>query len=281
MIRIGFIGFGEVATAFSREMQQKGAEIFYHDIANKDDVTGATLVSLNDLAQQCEIVLSTTTTHVAVAVAEAAAPFLTERNTYADLNSTSAAVKRRIAQNVGQSKAGFVEGAILSAVGEAGAKASILVAGESAKAFAQQMNQLGLVNLKYFSATVGEASEVKMLRSIFSKGVECLLLEMLVAGRRAGVAEYLWNEVVGFMTAHSFESVAQNWIKTHPLACERRYHEMVQVLDTLKELELEPLMSRGTTEFFKRSVDAGLRRHFARKPDDFWQVPEQLDLAIQ
>jgi len=275
--RIGFIGFGEVGKTFAAAMVAAGAEVSYYDVVRTDAVPGATYRPLEDLVARCEILLSTVTTHVAIAAAETAAALLTSRNTYADMNSTSATVKRRIAGIIGASAADFVEGAILSAVGEAGAKASILVAGERAEAFARRMNQLGLVNVKYFSSTIGEASQVKMLRSIFSKGVECLLLEMLVAGRRAGVAEYLWKDIVDFMTKHPFQGVAENWIKTHPGASERRYHEMEQVLETLKELGVEPVMTRGTTEFFRQSVESGLARRFTRKPDDVWAVPEELE----
>jgi 3-hydroxyisobutyrate dehydrogenase-like beta-hydroxyacid dehydrogenase len=275
--RIGFIGFGEVGRAFSQAMRARGAQVHYYDVVQKDPVTEIPFLPLKDLVDRCEILLSTVTTHVAVAVAEAAAPFLTARNTYADMNSTAASVKRRIGEIIDQSEADFVEGAILSAVGEAGAKASILVAGARAEAFARRMNELGLVNLKYFSPNVGEASQVKMLRSIFSKGVECLLLEMLTAGRRAGIADYLWKDIVEFMTTRSFQGIAENWIKTHPLACERRYHEMVQVLQTLEELKVEPLMTRATAEFFQRSTKSGLVRCFPHKPENFWEVPKELE----
>jgi 3-hydroxyisobutyrate dehydrogenase-like beta-hydroxyacid dehydrogenase len=275
--RIGFIGFGEVGRAFSQAMQARGAEVHYYDVVQKDPVAGMTFLPLKELLEQCDIILSTAATHVAVAVAEAAGPLLTAQKTYADMNSTSASVKRQIAHIIARSKADFVEGAILSAVGEAGANASILVAGAKAESFARRMNELGLVNLKYFSATVGEASQVKMLRSIFSKGVECLLLEMLIAGRRAGIADYLWKDVVDFMTRHSFQGVGENWIKTHPLACERRYHEMTQVLQTLEELDVQPIMTQGTTEFFKRSVDSGLANRFAKKPETFWEITDALE----
>ncbi len=275
--RIGFIGFGEVGKTFASAMVTSGAEVSYHDVVRMDAVPGVDYCPLEELVARCQILLSTVTTHIAAAVAQTAAPLLTSRHTYADMNSTSASMKRRIAEIIGTSSANFVEGAILSAVGEAGAKASILVAGERAEAFARQMNQLGLVNVKYFSSAVGEASQVKMLRSIFTKGVECLLLEMLVAGKRAGVAEYLWKDIVDFMTKHPFQGIAENWIKTHPAASKRRYHEMEQVLATLKELGVDPVMTRGTTEFFRQSTESGLAERFTRKPDDLWAVPEELE----
>lgn len=274
---IGFIGLGEVGKTFASAMAAAGADVSYYDIVRTDALPGARYLPLEELVARCETLLSTVATHVAEQVAQTVVPLLGSRHTYADMNSTSASLKRRIAGIIGASEADFVEGAILSAVGEAGAKASILVAGEKAEAFARLMNRLGLVNVTYFSSTVGEASQVKMLRSVFSKGVECLLLEMLVAGTRAGVAEYLWKDIVDFMTKHPFQGIAENWIKTHPGASERRYHEMEQVLETLKELDVDPVMTRGTAEFFKRSVESGLAARFSRKPDDFWAVTRELN----
>lgn len=274
---IGFIGFGEVGRLFAREMRGRGGEIYYFDVQDKDREEGIVFLPLRDLIEKCDIILSTVNTHLAAAVAEETVPYLTSGKTYADMNSTSATVKKRIAQIIQPSLASFIEGAILSAVGETGARASILVSGEKGEEFSRLMNHLGLINLKYFSPNIGDASQVKMIRSIFSKGVECLLLEMLIAGRRAGVADYLWKDIVDFMTRHSFEKVSENWIKTHPLACERRYHEMLQVLETLADLDVVPTMSRGTCDFFRRSVEGGAKTLFSEKPDSFWEVPIRME----
>jgi 3-hydroxyisobutyrate dehydrogenase-like beta-hydroxyacid dehydrogenase len=156
-----------------------------------------------------------------------------------------------------------------------------LVSGEKGEEFSKWINQLGLPNVKYFSAGIGEASQVKMIRSVFSKGVECLLLEMLTAGKRAGIADYLWKDIVDFMTKNSFEKVAENWIKTHPQACERRYHEMVQVVGTLEEMNIDPVMTRGTRDVLERSWRIGLRQRFRTKPECFWDVPSRLEEELK
>jgi len=279
--KIGFIGFGEVGRTFSREMSAKGAEVHYYDVVDSKPETGITCLPLPDLIRTCDIILSTVVAHAAVDVARQAATYLTAEKTYADMNSTSASVKQEIAAIVARSNATFVEGAILSAVGEAGARASILVSGEQAEEFARLMNRLGVVNVKYFSPRIGEASLVKMIRSVFSKGVECLLLEMLVAAKRAGIEEHLWKDIVDFMTRHPFEKVAENWIRTHPLAYERRYHEMVQVIETLEEIRIEPLMTRATRDFFQRSRQLRLGDHFAGKPADFREVTHLLERELE
>jgi len=278
---IGFIGFGEVGRTFAREMKSRGADVFYHDLVTKETEPWILALSLPELINRCDVILSTASTHVAVEIAEEVVRHLRAGKIYADMNSTSGSIKNRIAQVIEPSGADFIEGAILSAVGEAGSKASILVCGKRGEEFSRLMNRLGLVNLKYFSPKIGEASQVKMIRSVFSKGIECLLLEMLIAGRRANVAEYLWKDIVDFMTKNSFERVAENWIRTHPVAFERRYHEMVQVVETLKEMGVEPLMTEGTKDFFKRSCALGLEKAFKTKPESFWDVPNFMERELK
>ena len=275
--KFGFIGFGEVGRAFAQEMKSRGAVVFYHDVADMKPEPWIGSLSLSDLIERCDGVLSTASTHRAVEIAEKAAAHLRAGKIYADMNSTSGSVKKRIARVVERTGADFIEGAILSAVGETGPRASILVCGRRGEEFARLMNQLGLINVNYLSPKVGEASQVKMIRSVFSKGVECLLLEMLIAGRRAGVAEYLWKDIVEFMTKNPFDRVAENWIKTHATAFERRYHEMLQVIETLKEIGVDPVMTQGTTDFFNRSCSLGLEKAFKKKPENFWDVPNYME----
>jgi 3-hydroxyisobutyrate dehydrogenase-like beta-hydroxyacid dehydrogenase len=121
---------------------------------------------------------------------------------------------------------------------------------------------LGL-NAAHYSCEIGRASAFKLLRSIFSKGLEALLLEFLVAGRRAGLQEDLWREVVDLFTQNGFEKVAENWIRTHASAHQRRHHEVIQVVEEMRALGVEPVMTAATEAVFRRSVASGLKAKFA------------------
>ena len=119
-----------------------------------------------------------------------------------------------------------------------------------------------------------------MLRSIFSKGLEALVLEFLVAGRRSGIQADLWQEVTELIAANPFEAVAAKWVQTHAGACERRYHELLQVSRVMRELRLEPVMNAASTAFFERSCAMGLRPAFTEKPDDPDPVIEYLEQRL-
>lgn len=287
---IGFLGFGEVASHFSAALAQAGAEVLAYDLL-LDQPAGLTalrerarsdaiaFVPLPDLTARAEIILSTVTTDVALAAARSCAPYLEARHTYIDLNATSPGVKREIASVVAATGAAFVEGAILPAVGVQGAKSQVLLCGPQAAPIARTLTGLGLV-FTDFGQDIGKASSFKMLRSIFSKGLEALLIECLLAARRAGVEEEIWREIVATLDAASFETVGSNWVRTHATAHARRYHEMVQVEQLLRDLGLDPVMTSATAKLFERSTKLGLKDDFTRGPGQTSAVIAALDAKL-
>jgi 3-hydroxyisobutyrate dehydrogenase-like beta-hydroxyacid dehydrogenase len=275
--KIGFIGFGEVGSVFVGAMAASGADVVVYDILLDDPdkiealtrrikEAGCRQGTLRETLLHGDVVLSAVTTQAATAVAEACAPLLRQRQIYVDLNSTSPSVKVNIGAVIEGSEADFVEGSILGAVGTAGAGTRILMGGQRAQEVADCLISLGL-NASFYANEIGKASAFKMLRSIFSKGVEILLLEMLVVARRAGIDMDLWKEISGYMDSKSFETIGSNWVISHAVAHERRYYEMLQVVETMRELEVEPVITGGTLAVFRRSLDMGMSKEFQERPD--------------
>jgi 3-hydroxyisobutyrate dehydrogenase-like beta-hydroxyacid dehydrogenase len=254
LMRIAFVGFGEVATAFSTALAARGAEIAAFD-ANPERTK---VRSLAEALRGADYVFSTVTTSVARQAAGQCAAHLRRGQTYLDLNATEPRLKAEIGRVVSPSGAAFVEGALLGAVGVTGAKTEILLGGPHAKRAERELIDLGL-NVRFYSEEIGKASMFKMLRSVFSKGMEALLIEFLAAGERAGVRSDLWSEVTTLFATQGFEKVAANWVRTHAGAHERRHHEMQQVVGVLRELGVEPLVTSATESFFARSGRLGLR----------------------
>ncbi|RMF89543.1 MAG: NAD(P)-dependent oxidoreductase [Nitrospinota bacterium] len=290
-IKIGFLGFGEVASTLSKPLREHGAQVAAYDILlsqeggkailqRRAQDPGIVFLSLPALISHADYLLSTVTTQMATQVAQECAPYLKPGQVYLDLNSTSPAVKITISQIVEATGADFVEGAILGAVGISGARTAILTAGARGKEVAERLTSLGL-RVSYYRPEIGKASLFKMLRSIFSKGVEALLLEMLLAGKRAGIARDLWREINELLSQNRFEQVAANWIQSHAVAYERRYHEMVQVSETMREIGVEPVMTAGTIAFFRRSLRLDWETAFREKPTSMDQVIDFLVEQLQ
>ena len=261
-MRIAFIGFGEVAAAFSAALAARGAQISAYDVRGDKRAAAEQLgVTFGDLAETLrgvQYVVSTVTTSVAREASQQCVPHLRAGQTYLDLNATSPERKKRIGETIAPSGAAFVEGALLGAVGVTGANTEILLGGPHARRAERELaGALGL-NARFYSEEIGKASMFKMLRSVFSKGMEALLIEFLVAGERAGIRDDLWAEVKTLFATQPFEKVALNWVRTHAGAHARRYEEVKQVVGVLHELGLQPTVTHATEAFFKRSGSLGL-----------------------
>jgi 3-hydroxyisobutyrate dehydrogenase-like beta-hydroxyacid dehydrogenase len=279
-VRVGFIGCGEVASIFSAAVREHGAEVAGFDVVpEKAAAAGLGFLPLPELAEWSDCVLSTVTTSSAARAAEACVPHLKEGQLYVDLNSTSPSAKQRLSEIVRPSGARFVEGAILGAVGVTRAGTRILLGGPAAGEAAEALGALGL-HVSPYSPEIGKASMFKMLRGIFSKGLEALILELLIAGRRAGIEPDLWKDVSEFMARNPFERVAENWLQTHAVAFERRYQEMVQVRETIAEIGLAPVMTRATEAFFARSCQLGLSEAFPSRPASMDEVVAYMERRL-
>jgi 3-hydroxyisobutyrate dehydrogenase-like beta-hydroxyacid dehydrogenase len=284
-MRVAFIGYGEVAAAFSSALIARGIEVAAHDVL-LDQPGGEERLSSRAhgmTVQFCALpraigdaayVLSTVTTSVAQEAAQRCVPHLRAGQTYVDFNATDPDIKSDIARIIAPSGAKFVEGAVLGAVGVTGAKTEILLGGPHARQAEPDIAGTMGLNARFYSEEIGKASMFKNLRSVFSKGLEALLVEFLTAGERAGIRADLWREVTELMANVPFEKTASNWVRTHATAHARRFSEMKQVANVLRQMGLDPVMTDATVNFFARSGTLGLQEKFS-------SVPQNLDDVVR
>lgn len=282
----GIIGFGEAGSAFAKVLAEKGMRVVAYDKSwdqpgagpprNKGHIDDRIEFScFPDLLALSDIVLSTVTTDAALNAATACIEHLRPQHYYCDLNSTAPSVKTELDRVIAPTGAVFVEGAILGAIGVTGGRTKILLGGSDAHNLSEILNRAGLHTSPY-SSEIGKASTFKMLRSIFSKGLEALLIEFLTAGRAAGIQDDLWQEITTLFTDNSFEDVARNWVCSHGIAHERRFHEMIQVADLLREMNQDMLMTEATLALFEQSTERKLAQDFSDKPEQMNDVIDAL-----
>lgn len=281
-VKIGFIGMGAVARVFSEVLcsQDSPPEVYGFDIRYKENqdhfkeifqgISIRFTDSLKELIDNCDIILSTVTTDVAVKVAKEVLPYLSMDKYYIDMNSMAPERKVEIAELM-NGKACFIEAAILGAVGATGGHTKILLSGDSAEKIADVLSGYGL-NVSKFGRKVGDSSLFKMIRSVFTKGLETLTIELMVAGRKAEICEEVWNDINKFMSSRPFESICENWVKSHSQAAKRRYFEMQQVVETLENLGVDSYMSDASMKIFKKSMEKGIEDYFTKEPSNVEEV---------
>lgn len=273
----GFIGFGQVGAAFAERLEQHGVSVCAYDrnierpagiekLRARTKASSVAFLPIEEVLAVSTVILSIVPPEQALIVAQMVQPYLGPDKTFIDANSVSPRVKREIADLVTKASGTYLEAAILDAVGTAGANARIIFSGEKAEGVMEFLRALGF-RITYLGKGIGQAARLKMLRSIWSKGFEALLIESLAVAKKAGLDQELWS-TLDDIGGPQFGAAAQNWICTHPFACKRRFHEMQYVVETIREMGLDPILSAAVMSFFGRSSTFGLAEEVANRPTD-------------
>lgn len=271
--KIGIIGYGEVGQAFARGLSAaKHISIDIFDIRFNVVDTSNDLRSLakspglniekdiKTLVANNDLILSAVTCQNAVKVAEESSPHIKEGKIFVDMNTVTPNLKIEINELIQKRGGIFIEVAILGTVASYGYKSPILACGKKASDFADFFNRLGF-KVSFLSEEIGKASYMKMLRSVFAKGVESLLIEMLVAAERCDMLETVMNEIVEHMDKSSFLKIAETWITTNVIHARRRAEEMDHVIETLTNLKVKPIMASATKDRLTSSSELNILKN--------------------
>ena len=185
--------------------------------------------------------LSLTTASTALAAAESALPGLAAGAIYADLNTTSPSLKRDIAALVDGAGARFADVALLGPVPARGLATPALASGSGAQAFADVLGPLGMP-VEVVSDRPGDAATLKLLRSVFMKGLAASALESLRAAEAAGHATWLEGEIAAVIGEPLLERLVEG-SRRHAV---RRVDEMDAARELLLELGVEPRIAAAS-----------------------------------
>ncbi len=248
--RITIIGFGEAGRHIGRGLAAEAkARVRAYDIRQDAEMSEAARAAgvtfeaaLAPALADARIVFSLVTASSAVDAARAAAKHLKAAQVYLDLNSVSPMTKKAVAAAVAAAGAEFVEAAIMAPVPGPNHRVPVLLSGPKAAALASRLNALGM-RTETVGERIGDASLNKMLRSIFIKGFEALLLEGLVAAHRVGLEGRILDSVQQTIPGIDWRAVATYYLERTAKHGARRAAEMHESAATVAELGLDPILT--------------------------------------
>jgi 3-hydroxyisobutyrate dehydrogenase-like beta-hydroxyacid dehydrogenase len=251
-IKIGVIGLGEAGGSIAAGLKQAGADVTGFDarldvpaVRSRAEGLGIFLApSLSELAKRSNIILCLTHASSAVSVAREIAPHLLPQHVYSDWNSGGPKLKKEVASAIESSGAAFVDGAVMSAVVPLGHKVQVLLSGSGANKFLEATTGLGM-NLEVVGENPGDASAMKMLRSMLVKGLEALILEFLITARKFSAEEKVLSQLNGTLPMHDWNELAARLASRSFQHGRRRAQELGQVAETLREVGIEPMVIAG------------------------------------
>lgn len=245
-IRLALIGFGEAAAAFAPGLD---AVMSAYDLLDRPRLAGVSIAASNAAALAgARVALSLVTADQALAAACAAAPHLERDALWFDMNSVAPDTKREAARAIEAAGSRYVDVAIMAPVNPKRHAVPLLVSGPHAAEGARMLRDLGFTGVAIAGDRVGDASAIKMIRSVMVKGIEALTAECLIAADAAGVTA----QVIASLDASAAEP---GWAKRADYNLDRmmvhglrRAAEMEEVVKTLEALGSGAAMTRGTVE---------------------------------
>lgn len=291
MTVISFIGFGEAGGLLAKGLAGAGAEVrAAYDILIDDPAKSAALrakaaaLEIGAAATHgaavagADVVISAVVSAQALAAARASAPHLRPGQFYLDINSASPEVKREVARVIEGSGADFVEAAVMELVPPHGHKVPMLLAGPRAAALADLLAPFGM-NVRAIGADVGDASAVKMIRSVFMKGFTAILLECLVAAHKLNAEDEILDSLQTSFPGLDWRRIADYYAARLVKHARRQADEMDEVCETLAGLGVEPVTAAASARRLRWLAGFGLAEAFPDPPENFRELLEMLRQA--
>ena len=260
-MRITIVGLGEVGRCYATALHAAGHSL---QLCEPRPSAAATLLAsaLGVPVQsepgawlEADWVLSCVTGATALSVAEQLSVLLKKEAHIADLTTASPAVKRDAARKAAAHGIGYVDTAIMGSIALTALKTPLLAAGDGATQFKGLIEQAGGRLEVIAGGAPGDAISIKILRSIFTKGMEALCVELLMSAEQQGVRELLYEQLSDLDKA-PLRSVIDAMVRTHVIHAKRRADEVRHAQSELISQGLASVVLPAVEQRFEKTAAA-------------------------
>ncbi|MZQ99696.1 MAG: NAD(P)-binding domain-containing protein [Acidaminobacter sp.] len=250
-MKIGFIGFGEAAYCISIGLKGEGMrDIVAYDVMITHPEIGkviegraaeagvALLGSSAEVVQQADILFVAVPSSYAMDVCNDIYDHLKADQIYADVSASTPVVKEQVWNRVRDTGVLFVDAAMLGSLPLDKHKVPIMASGNGAAALSEVMTPYGM-KITCASEKAGDASAIKLIRSIFMKGIAGLMLEMLQASEYYQVSDQVVKSVGNSLDGIAFQSHLDRLITGTAIHAKRRAAEIKGSIQLCGEAGIE------------------------------------------
>ncbi|WP_181158465.1 DUF1932 domain-containing protein [Leucobacter massiliensis] len=261
MTVITVIGLGEAGRLYGEGLAGAGAEVRGFDPFIT--VESEAITQYDALAEALDgsaVALSLVGARAALTVAEQAAAAVRGAEStagsplvFADLNTAGPEVKQAVGTAVQAAGLLPCDAAVMAPVPRAAHRTELIVSGPASGRLAELLGPLG-APVEAIGGEMGDAAQLKLLRSVFMKGLATLIIETLTAAEASGQRERLAVQIAAELGPDGAALVDRLVTGTHAHA-ERREHEVSDALDELRRLGTPHDMTEATLAWFRRILD--------------------------
>lgn len=259
-MNICILGAGMVGLCYARAFAEHG-----HAIVGICDPKPSP--ALTEWAKACEVplhaqpgpwlaqanaVISAVFGTVALAVAEQALAHMTPGSLYVDMTTADPDDMQRLEASATRSGHRFVDVAITGAVNLSGMRTPLLCAGAAAQD-AQALFATCGAPIRVVGTHAGEAASLKLLRSVFTKGMEALAVECLLTAERKGLRAAL-HDVLSDIDQGSLRETMESMVRTHIPHAARRRNEVVEAQRQMQQAGIAPVVMPAVQQLFEQTA---------------------------
>ena len=198
-----------------------------------------------------EVVLSINAAAVALEVAEDVAGSLGRRRGLRGLQHLVA--RRSSGRSRRACRPRFADVALVGTVPSLGLRTPALASGAGAERFAELFRPLGMP-VDVVGPLPGDAAGLKLLRSVFMKGLAAAAIESVEAARAAGAEEWVRADIASVIG----EPLLERLLTGSRAHAARRVDEMRAAADYLEELGVSPRVAAAAAEWLAQLRDGDL-----------------------
>jgi len=263
-MHIAFIGFGEAARAFHDSLKAHEPllvfstyDILFDSEGLESDCAKAarerrvrTAATAGEAAADADWILSAVTADQSVAAAMSVVENLRPGQAILDINSVAPDRKRETQALLAATGAIYVDMAVMAPVHPRGHKTPVLIAGQ-VQDVVDDLRRLGF-DFDIAGEEAGAATAIKMVRSLFVKGLEAITVETVLAASASGCLDRLLTSLAGSYPGLKWPDIAEYNAERMLKHGKRRAAEMRESGATLDALGLDGDLARAIASLHDR-----------------------------
>jgi 3-hydroxyisobutyrate dehydrogenase-like beta-hydroxyacid dehydrogenase len=247
-MRVAVLGLGEAGSIYAEDLAGLGLRVAAADPLAPAVPPGVRRAgNIGSAVRGADLVLSLVGSGAAQAVLEEALPAMEPAGIFADMNTAGPGEKQRLAERSAEHGISFVDVAVLAPVPRARIETPLVLSGSGANALLAVLAALQIPATSVGSEA-GVAAGLKLLRSVFMKGLAATVLESVTAARAAGAEAWLVDQIASELGPSGHALVARIMEGT-PGHAVRREAEMCEARSFLETLGAPHPMTDGAIEW--------------------------------
>lgn len=261
-MNISIIGLGEVGRCYAAPLHAAGHTLSLCEAHSSAAATALAADCGLPIQQvpgnwlgQADLVLLCVTSTTSLPVLAQVLPFLPPHALVADLTTASPATKREAAARAQAAGKSYVDTAIMGAISLNRVRTPLLATGDGADTLKAMLEPAGARVQVISGGKAGDAISLKILRSVFTKGMEALCVELLMSAERQGVRQQL-HEQLADIDQTPLRDFMDMLVRTHVVHARRRAHEVHDARNELLAQGLQSVVLAGVEQRFLDTVAA-------------------------